>query len=457
MTQIFLSYRRADSDVIAGRIRDRLAQAYGDQSVFMDINNIPFGVDFRSHVKETLLQGDLLIAVIGPNWLSRHESGGSRLGDDADPVRLELEAAFERKLPIIPVLVHGAKMPEPAELPPSLRDFAFFNAAIVDSGRDFHPHLDRLIKSITPLLKRSPLRQPRNWAAVGTLLLVLAIGGALLFRNHTPIQTSTEAVKQQPKQTSASQSDSWLAFRSLSITELRATANDMRSKGYSLKGLNGYLLDEAPRYATLWARGVNAPERVGWEFNADAYQKRHDELAGLGLRPVVISAYGGARGIQYADLWTKARAVDWTVRREMSAEALRAAVNELEQRGLHPVHVYGYTGSGSSQFVAIFERRQAESNVISIDTPALGNQKEWDLHQKQGYRPRAISGYRIGNNDFLTTLWEKGPRAGGHFGVTEKNLDSVISQRKNQGFHLVYLNVYPGLGGLRHNLIWEKL
>jgi hypothetical protein len=178
MTKIFLSYRRADSDVIVGRIRDRLANTYGEKSVFMDVDNIPFGVDFRSHVKESLLHGDLLIAVVGPNWLGRDEHGRSRLEEEADPVRLELEAALERKMPIIPVLVHGAKMPVAKELPPSLNDFAFFNAANVDVGRDFHPHLERLIRTINPLLKRSSLRRPAVWAAG---LLVLLLTGAAAF------------------------------------------------------------------------------------------------------------------------------------------------------------------------------------------------------------------------------------------------------------------------------------
>ena len=54
MPRITISYRRADSDAIAGRIRDRLARHYGDRAVFMDIDNIPFGIDFREHIKGEL-------------------------------------------------------------------------------------------------------------------------------------------------------------------------------------------------------------------------------------------------------------------------------------------------------------------------------------------------------------------------------------------------------------------
>ena len=66
MPKIVISYRRADLGVITGRIRDRLAQHYGDDCIFMDIDNIPYGVDFRKNIADALAKNDLLLAVIGP-------------------------------------------------------------------------------------------------------------------------------------------------------------------------------------------------------------------------------------------------------------------------------------------------------------------------------------------------------------------------------------------------------
>lgn len=458
MTQIFLSYRRADSDVIAGRIRDRLALAYGDKSVFMDIDNIPFGADFRSHIKDTLLGGDVLIAIVGPKWLGRDETGRSRLDEESDPVRLELEAALDRRLPVIPVLVHGAKMPEATELPPSLKDFAFFNAATVDVGRDFHPHLERLIRSINPLLKRTPLRRYGWWAAVAALLLVAGVAGVFLFRiaSGPPPQVSKDSGTRDNEKPIAQPSESWLVFRTLGVSDLRATANDANKKGYQLRTINGYRLDGSERYAMLWARENRGSVRGGWDFDSTAHQKRHDELAAAGFRPLFISAYESSSGVRYSDVWLQARGADWIVHREMSADALRAAVDEMAKKGLQPVHVYGYAANGRSQFIAIFERRQDEPNVVTIDMPGPDTQKVLDSHIKQNYRPKSISGYRIGTDDYLTTLWEKGRAVSTNFGVTEKNLDAALTQRKQQGLHLTYLSVYAGLGGLRHNLIWEK-
>jgi len=148
MPNIIVSYRRADSDAIAGRIRDKLADHYGADAVFMDIDSIPFGIDFRDHVKEALLRNDLLIAIIGPKWLGPAKGRRARIHDEDDPVRLEIEAALHRGIPVVPVLVGRSTIPRPADLPESLRDLSFRNAAEVDAGRDFHQHMERLIRSI---------------------------------------------------------------------------------------------------------------------------------------------------------------------------------------------------------------------------------------------------------------------------------------------------------------------
>ena len=153
MAQIVISYRRANSDAIAGRIRDRLANHFGENSVFMDIDSIPIGIDFRKHIRDTLARSDILIAVIGPKWLGHGKGGHMRISDETDPVRIEVETALRSGSPVIPVLVGGARMPRPVDLPDSLMDLSYRNATEVDAGRDFNQHIDRLIRSVERLLK----------------------------------------------------------------------------------------------------------------------------------------------------------------------------------------------------------------------------------------------------------------------------------------------------------------
>jgi TIR domain len=149
--KITLSYRRNDSGVIVGRIFDLLATRYGRNAVFRDIDNIPPGVDFRTHIAQVLSESDVLLAIIGPEWLGS-TSGFSRLSDDTDPVRAEIEISLHQNLPIIPVLVLGAEVPPVSALPVSIQDFAYRSAVRIDAGQDFDVHTARLMRGLDGLM-----------------------------------------------------------------------------------------------------------------------------------------------------------------------------------------------------------------------------------------------------------------------------------------------------------------
>jgi formylglycine-generating enzyme required for sulfatase activity len=154
MAKIFLSYRRSDSAGVAGRIYDRLRAHFGDDAVFMDIDSIPFGEDFRTRIDLAVSQADLVLAVIGPRWSGKSETS-RRIDDSRDFVRIEIESALKRGIPVIPVLLDRTRMPTEAEVPPSLATMTYRNAIEVDQGRDFHPHVDRLVKGIEIHLEKA--------------------------------------------------------------------------------------------------------------------------------------------------------------------------------------------------------------------------------------------------------------------------------------------------------------
>jgi hypothetical protein len=159
MPKIVLSYRRADSAAVAGRIFDHLVAHYGKDAVFMDIDNIPYGDDFRVHIGEALEATDALLVVVGPRWLDPdEETGAVRILEENDFVRVEIETALKKAIPVIPVLIDRTLMPKPAQLPESLKPFAFRNAADIDSGRDFQVHMERLLRSMDKSLaaRRKP-------------------------------------------------------------------------------------------------------------------------------------------------------------------------------------------------------------------------------------------------------------------------------------------------------------
>lgn len=147
--QIFISYRRDDTAYVTGYINDRLCAEFGAESVFTDVDNIALGVDFRTVLDETVGQCQIFLAVIGENWLTaRNSDGVLRLQDPSDFVRIEIESALQRNIPVIPLLVGGTKMPSKDELPDSLQDLAFRNGTLIRPAPDFHGDIDRLVHSL---------------------------------------------------------------------------------------------------------------------------------------------------------------------------------------------------------------------------------------------------------------------------------------------------------------------
>jgi hypothetical protein len=106
--EIFMSYRRDDSADVAGRIYDRLADKFGRDNVFKDVDSIPLGVNFKTHIEAVVQQCVVELVVIGQDWLDIMDAEGNRrLDDPRDFVRLEIESALARNIPIIPLLVMG--------------------------------------------------------------------------------------------------------------------------------------------------------------------------------------------------------------------------------------------------------------------------------------------------------------------------------------------------------------
>ena len=147
MPRIFISYRRADSNSITGRIHDSLEAAFGGDNIFKDVDDIPLGSDFREILDHQISLNEVLLVIIGKQWLSVTDAEGlRRLDNSSDFVSIEIESALKRDdMLIIPVLVNSANMPTESDLPPSLKSLAFLNAATVRDDPDYHRDMERLI------------------------------------------------------------------------------------------------------------------------------------------------------------------------------------------------------------------------------------------------------------------------------------------------------------------------
>lgn len=167
MSRIFISYRRVDSSGYVVAIYDKLAQKFDSAQIFRDLDTIEPGEDFAQVIEDAVSSCDVLLAIIGPHWLTTSDkSGRRRLDNPNDFVRLEIAAALQRSIRIIPVLVGGADVLLADQLPDDLKSLARRNALEVHD-RDFHAHMERLIRAIEKVLSTqvrathvSPLQTP---------------------------------------------------------------------------------------------------------------------------------------------------------------------------------------------------------------------------------------------------------------------------------------------------------
>lgn len=148
MTDIFLSYRRQDSSIATGRLADRLEEHFGAGRVFRDHQSINPGEDFTEAIRRAVSTSTVMLAIIGPDWLTAQGSDGKRrLDHPADFVRQEIETALQAHVPVIPVLVEGAQMPAREALPKSIAELWRINAVELSESR-WHFDTDTLMRTL---------------------------------------------------------------------------------------------------------------------------------------------------------------------------------------------------------------------------------------------------------------------------------------------------------------------
>ncbi len=146
MANIAISYRWAERSKLHGRIYDRLVVRYGKDAVFMDRYGVRVGQNVSDVVHGKFSSADVIVPLIGENWIAESD-GHARILNDNDPVRRELEVAFDAHVPFCPVLIDGAPMPAAAQLPPSIRELPeILGVRVNDDG--FEDHIEHLFHEI---------------------------------------------------------------------------------------------------------------------------------------------------------------------------------------------------------------------------------------------------------------------------------------------------------------------
>nr|MBA3747729.1 toll/interleukin-1 receptor domain-containing protein [Solirubrobacterales bacterium] len=163
MTNIFISYRREDCPAHAGRLYDTLKALFGEQNVFMDVDTIGLGEDFVETIQQAVGACDVVLVLIGDEWLNvKDRAGTRRIDSPEDFVRLEVATALARDdVRVIPVLVEGAEMPNSTQLPEALAPLARRNGiSLMDA--QWRAGTSILVQAIEPAVARPQASAPRD-------------------------------------------------------------------------------------------------------------------------------------------------------------------------------------------------------------------------------------------------------------------------------------------------------
>jgi hypothetical protein len=310
--KVFLSYRRDDTAGHAGRLFDQINNHFGDRvRIFMDVDSIAPGEDFVNVIENAVGACEILIVVIGRNWLTAtDQTGKRRLDNPEDFIRLEIATALNRNIRVIPVIVQDAAMPHRDQLPEALASLSRRNAIEVSDER-WKYDVDRLIKVIEEVLGKqtriepgkrqvfedhshgNTIHRPSNrWPILAVTLgalLVLSVAIWLLYplvrggnsniatseSSPTPVATPTRSgVTDRPSPTanhSATSSPSpTLPVRSARIQVVRVNFGSGWSRGFfTSKGyiiaMTGLMLRASDETTVTWSgndREYNEPAQV---------------------------------------------------------------------------------------------------------------------------------------------------------------------------------------------------
>jgi hypothetical protein len=189
---VFISYRRRDSQEICDRIVSYLATR--SYQAFRDVSSILVGADFDTVLRQAIDGSAAMLVLIGPEWLTlRDAEGRRRIDDPEDYVHREIARALAAHKQVIPVVVNGARMPAEAEIPPDLRGIAWEPSFTVRGGRHFDSEMRAVRRHLLGARRRAFRRNPRARVVLSCALAAAAAAASALLVSALPEGTLVPA------------------------------------------------------------------------------------------------------------------------------------------------------------------------------------------------------------------------------------------------------------------------
>jgi formylglycine-generating enzyme required for sulfatase activity len=342
VAKIFISYRREDSQHQADRLHAALSKRIPKRNIFIDVDNIPVGVDFVQHLDQQVGQCDVLLALIGPDWLEAKnpQTGKRRLDDPKDFVRIEIAAALKRGIPVAPVLLDGAPFPPEHKLPEDLKALTRRNGVEV-RRMTFDADAERLVRGLeltraataakpAPTRPTTPVRTGGSafWIGPAVALGMLVLGGGAFawFGNpgdwrglgaQTASAVTTDAAPPVSDPVQVAAADPAPAAPDIALPSPSTSTNDPAARSAAVQRIQ-QSLKTLGQYSGAADGSTGSATRAAAQAFATAQKIVAPDLAAAPISEIDAFA---ARAEQAALVWTKQEAAAWRVAKDADTRA----------------------------------------------------------------------------------------------------------------------------------------
>ena len=183
---IFINYRRNDTKIFATIIYEKILKHINNSNVFLDIDTIEPGENFINSIIKTIDKCQLMLSLIGPNWIKQDEKYGTNIKNPHDFVQLEIHEALKRNIKIIPILINDASMPKESDLPCELHSILKFSALSINEATletDINSFIYQLLRIKNNTFHSKEIVINKGILFLGVIFIISVFMSVILFSN----------------------------------------------------------------------------------------------------------------------------------------------------------------------------------------------------------------------------------------------------------------------------------
>jgi CubicO group peptidase (beta-lactamase class C family) len=252
----------------------------------------------------------------------------------------------------------------------------------------------------------------------------------------------------------------WQVRQGLTSSRYQQTFDRLVSQGFRLTHISSYGTGAEAEYAAIWDQTPGPDWQARHGLTAAEYQQAFNQLAMQGYRLSKVDGCSAGDTALYAGIWQKRTGPVWQARHGMTASEYQQASNQLVPWGYRPTWVSGYSSGGIALYAAIWEQSSGPAWQARHGLTSAQYQQTFNQFVAQGYRPRHVSGYVIGNADFYATIWDKssGPAWEAHHGMTPDQFQQTFNELVwGKGYRLVEVSGSQLGSQTLYAAIWEAV